>query len=196
MAYELHDSLAQQIGYLHLSLDRLADDERLAQVEGLQREVEQLREVANESYLEIRNNLALLRNQEATNLTQTIGDYVHSLAGQVPFEIEFDTGGTPGPLGPLSCQHVLGLIQESLNNIRKHAQAQRVRLALSWYADRLDITLADDGAGFDPDSVQNNGHYGLIMLRERTQELRGEMRITSAPGAGTTVQFEIPLPAR
>ena len=99
----------------------------------------------------------------------------------------------PVPLGPLTSRHILGLIQESLNNIQKHAQAQRVRLALLWHADRLDITVADDGTGFDLAAAQDNGHYGLTMLRERTQELRGEMRITSAPGAGTSLQFEIPL---
>ena len=127
------------------------------------------------------------------DLTQTVGAYVHSIAPQVPFAIEFDTQGTPVLLGPLACQHVLGLIQESVNNILKHTQAQRVRLALLWHADRLDITVADDGSGFDPDSVQTNGHYGLTMLRERTRELHGEMRIKSAPGAGTSLQFEIPF---
>jgi nitrate/nitrite-specific signal transduction histidine kinase len=193
LAYELHDSLAQQIGYLHLTLDRLADDERLADTEWLQHELDRLREVANESYLEIRNNLALLRDEETTDLTQTIEDYIQSIAPQIPFALEFDPSGTPVSLGPLACQHVLGLIQESLNNIQKHAGAQRVRLALLWHADRLDLTVTDDGAGFDPDSVQTNGHYGLTMLRERTRELHGEMQIKSAPGAGTSLQFEIPF---
>ena len=193
LAYELHDSLAQQIGYLHLTLDRLAEDERLENATWLQTELDRLREVANKSYLEVRNNLALLRDEETMDLTQTVGGYVHSIAPQVPFVLEFDTSGTPVSLGPLACQHVLGLIQESLNNIQKHAGAQRVRVALLWHADRLEVTVTDDGAGFDPDSVQTNGHYGLTMLRERTQELRGEMQITSVPGTGTSLQFEIPL---
>jgi signal transduction histidine kinase len=193
LAYELHDSLAQQIGYLHLTLDRLADDERLADTEWLRHEFDRLREVANESYLEIRNTLTLLRDEETTDLTQTIGDYIQSIAPQVPFALEFDPSGTPVSLGPLACQHVLGLIQESVNNIQKHAGAQRVRLVLLWHADRLDITVTDNGTGFDPDTVQTNGHYGLTMLRERTRELHGEMQIKSAPGAGTSLQFEIPF---
>jgi nitrate/nitrite-specific signal transduction histidine kinase len=193
LAYELHDSLAQQIGYLHLTLDRLAEDERLEHADWLRTELDRLREVANESYLEIRNNLALLRDEEPMDLTQTIEDYVHSIAPHVPLALEFDSTGTPVSLGPLACQHILGLIQESLNNIQKHARAQRVCLALRWHADRLDITVADDGTGFDLATAQVNGHYGLSMLRERTQALRGEMQITSVPDAGTSLQFQIPL---
>jgi signal transduction histidine kinase len=93
----------------------------------------------------------------------------------------------------LTCQHVYGLIHESLNNVRKHAHAHHVRLALRWYADRLDIAVTDDGVGFATGSVQNDGHYGLTMLQERIRELHGTVQITSAPGAGTSVQFEIPL---
>jgi signal transduction histidine kinase len=64
---------------------------------------------------------------------------------------------------------------------------------LLWHADLLDLTVTDDGTGFDPDLAQSNGHYGLTILRERTQELRGDMQITSAPGAGTSLHFEIPI---
>jgi signal transduction histidine kinase len=193
LAYELHDSLAQQVGYLHLGLDRLADDERLKNIAWLQSELDRLRKVASESYLQVRNNLRLLQNQDATDLVQAIESFIHSIEPQVPCKIELHTTGTAIPLGPLTSRHIFGLIQESLNNIQKHAQAHRVRIALQWRADLLDITVADDGVGFDLASVPDNGHYGLTMLQERTQELRGEMRITSAPGAGTSLQFEIPL---
>jgi signal transduction histidine kinase len=194
MAYELHDSLAQQIGYLHLSLDRLAGDERLAQVDGLQREVDRLREVANESYLQIRDNLNLLRKQDPTELAQMIDSYVRSIESQVPFEIQFTVTGMSRPLGPVTSQRVFDLIQESLNNVQKHAQAHIVQITLEWHAERLDVSVTDDGVGFEAASLPGTGHYGLTMLRERVRDLQGEMRVKSVPGAGTTVQFELPLP--
>jgi nitrate/nitrite-specific signal transduction histidine kinase len=193
LAYELHDSLAQQIGFLHLTLDRLAEDERLENAAWLQTELDRLREVASESYLEIRNNLALLRDDESLDLTRAITDYIASIAPQTPFAIEFKTDGTPVSLGPQACQHVLGLIQESVNNIQKHAQARHVRVALLWRADGLDVTVSDDGVGFDVNSAQTNGHYGLTILQERIQELRGTMQIVSASDTGTALHFEIPL---
>ena len=195
LAYELHDSLAQQIGYLHLGLDRLAGDDRLAGTGWLQYELDRLREVASESYRQVRDNLALLRDEAATDLNQIIGDYVRSIAPQISFEIEFNTAGTPLSLGPATCQQVFGLIRESLNNVQKHAQAQHVRLALQWRTDQLDVTVADDGTGFDPDTAHGDESYGLTMLQERVQDLHGDMRITSAPGTGTSVQFEIPVRA-
>ena len=193
MAYELHDSLAQQIGFLHLSLDRLAGDERLAHADGLQREVEQLREVANDSYLQVRDNLNLLWKPNTTELVQMIDSYVHSIKSQVPFEIQFTVTGASHPLVPTTSQRIFGLIQESLNNAQKHAQAHIVQIALAWHANQLDVTVTDDGVGFEAAALPETGRYGLTMMRERIQDLRGEMRVTSASGAGTTVQFEIPL---
>jgi signal transduction histidine kinase len=193
LAYELHDSLAQQIGYLHLSLDRLAGDERLAQVEGLQPEVERLREVANESYLQVRENLNLLRKHDPTELDQMIDSYVRSIASQVPFEIQFSVAGMSRPLGPMTSQHVFSLIQESLNNVQKHAQAQVAQIKLEWQTNQLDVTVTDDGVGFEVATGPGAGRYGLTMLRERIQDLHGDMRVNSVPGAGTTVKFEIPL---
>ena len=194
LAYQLHDSLAQQLGFLHLSLDRLAEDDRLAHVDGLQSEVDHLREVANESYLQVRDNLDLLQKENATELTQMIERYVHSIKSQVSIEMNLSTTGTPRPLGPIISQQVYSLIQESLNNVLKHAQAQVVEIILTWQRNRLDITVADDGQGFEITSVPRPGRYGLTMLRERTQDLRGEMHLESAPGSGTKVQFTLPLP--
>jgi signal transduction histidine kinase len=193
LAYELHDSLAQEIGYLHLGLDRLADDERLKNTEWLQAELDRLRVAANDAYLEVRNNLALLQRPGETDLGQALENYIRSVSPQVSYQIEFHTSGSAALLEPLTTQHVLGLIQESLNNVQKHARAQRAQINLKWLPKCLHITVADDGVGFDLAAVPASGHYGLATLRERAQELRGEMQIKSAPGAGTTLQFEIPL---
>ena len=193
LGYELHDSLAQQIGYLHLGLDRLADDDRLGNAAWLRSELDRLRQVANASYLQVRKNLSLLQNQDEVDLVQAVENYIRSIAPQVSYKIAFSTSGVPLPMGPLTSRQIFGLIQESLNNAQKHAQAQLVQVVLQWYTERLDITVTDNGVGFDLTSLPEDGHYGLTMLQDRTHELRGEIRITSAPGAGTSLQFEIPL---
>jgi signal transduction histidine kinase len=194
MAYELHDSLAQHIGFLHLSLDRLASDERLAQVGGLQDEIERLRDVADETYLQVRDRLYLLRKQGATDLVEMIQDYVRSIESQVPFKIELSMIGSPQPLGPITNQSVFSLIQESLNNVQKHAHAQVVQIKLAWHTAQLEVAVTDNGVGFEAASVPGNERLGLTMMRERVQELHGKMQLESAPGVGTTVKFEIPLP--
>jgi signal transduction histidine kinase len=90
-------------------------------------------------------------------------------------------------------QRVFDLIQESLNNVQKHAQAHVVQIKLEWYISQLDVAVSDDGVGFEVAAASGPGHYGLTMLRERVQDLHGEMRINSTPGAGTSLRFEIPL---
>jgi signal transduction histidine kinase len=101
--------------------------------------------------------------------------------------------GAPQPLGPITGQQVFSLIQESLNNVQKHAQARTAQIQLEWHMDQLDVIVTDDGIGFVADALPATGRYGLTMMSERAQELRGNMQLTSTPGAGTTVKFEIPL---
>ena len=193
VAYELHDSLAQEIGYLHLGIDRLADDERLKNTEWLQTELDRLRDVASNAYLQVRNNLELLQKPGEADFVQAVESYIRSIESQVAYHIEFRTSGTAIPLEPSISRQVIGVIQEGLNNVHKHAHAQCVQIDLRWLPQRLNITVADDGVGFDLAAVPNSGHYGLAMLRERAQDLRGELQITSGIGTGTTLQFEIPL---
>lgn len=196
MAYELHDSLAQQIGFLHLSLDRLTDDERVVRADGLLPEVEYLREVADNAYLQVRDNLNLLRQYDSIELTEMIDSCVRSIRSRTPLAINLTVTGAARPLELITSQRVFSLIQESLNNVVKHAQAHVVQIRLAWQPDRLDIAVMDDGVGFDTASVPQSGSYGLAMLREHVQALHGEMCIASEPGAGTQMQFAIPMPSQ
>jgi signal transduction histidine kinase len=196
VVYDLHDSLAQQVGYLHLTLDRLASDERIATMDWLQSDLDRLREVADDSYLQIRTNLNLLRNRSSMDLCETIASYIGALRPKVSFEIEYRVTGNPISLAPLDSEHIFSLIPETLNNIQNHARAQHACVELAWYASQLEITVSDDGTGFNAAASPNPDHYGIRILRERIQELQGEMHITSAPTAGTCVKFEIPLRTR
>jgi signal transduction histidine kinase len=84
------------------------------------------------------------------------------------------------------------IVQEALTNIRKHAQAERVKVTLAALNDRLEITIADDGVGITPGTIPQ-GHFGLQTMRERAESVGGTLRITSLPGQGTTVLLSLPL---
>jgi len=193
IAYELHDTLAQHLGYLHLSLDRLANDDRLRPFGGLLQELERMRQTANEAYEIIRDNLTALRVWQAIDLNEALSSYANTFARQTGLKIDLTTTGTPVSLSLPVNRQVFSLAQEGLNNVEKHAQAQRVAIALHWSADSLQISLTDDGRGFDPQAAPAEGRYGLVMLRERVAALRGEMEVESAPGRGATLRFRIPL---
>lgn len=86
---------------------------------------------------------------------------------------------------------VFRIIQEALNNIAKHANANLVDVALNIHKDHLMIQCQDNGIGFNTESTSPG--YGLIGIRERTEALHGQLTITSAPNEGTTILVLIPV---
>ena len=86
------------------------------------------------------------------------------------------------------------IAQEALMNVRKHARATTVRVELLGLGDGCLVRIADDGVGYNPGEVEGHpGHLGLVLIRERAQLAGGWCRLESAPGAGTTVEFWVPL---
>jgi len=85
------------------------------------------------------------------------------------------------------------LLQESLGNIRKHANAKRVEVSLSGDNQQVELRVKDDGGGFD--CADNKKGLGLTSMQERVRPLRGHVNIESTPGRGTLITVQIPLPA-
>jgi signal transduction histidine kinase len=194
LGYELHDSLAQQIGFLHLGLDRLATDARLREFESVQQELDRMREVAGDAYARIRDTLSIFRSQDITDLAQAIADYTQTLSRHAHVECSFTSEGEPVPLSPAVRRQAFDLVREGLTNVEKHARARQAHIALCWAADSLRVCVVDDGVGFDPQALLQGGHYGIAMMSERIADLGGELRVDSAPGRGTRLEFKIPLP--
>jgi len=86
---------------------------------------------------------------------------------------------------------VYRLVQESLTNVRKYAQAREVWVSVIPEGGRVQVAVQDDGQGFDPDAVPP-GHHGLLGMRVRVESHGGELRIDSSPGRGTRVQAVLP----
>jgi len=86
---------------------------------------------------------------------------------------------------------VYRLVQEALNNVAKHAGASRAEAMVERSGDTVEVTVRDDGRGFDPTSA--NGGFGLTGMRERVELAGGALEIDAAPGRGTTVFASIPL---
>jgi signal transduction histidine kinase len=84
--------------------------------------------------------------------------------------------------------------QESLANIRKHANASCVNISLAANDGRVRLLIRDDGVGFDPSAASAmvaQGHFGLINMRERVEMVGGKLQVVSTPGEGTTIAVEM-----
>jgi signal transduction histidine kinase len=114
----------------------------------------------------------------------------------VRLSVDDALGDTP----PNVTAALVRVLNEALANTVKHANATAVAVELRSRAGAVTVSVADDGAGFDPQAVGGgeNGHLGLSLMRARAREAAGELEIRSAPGSGTTVTARFPLasPAR
>ena len=88
---------------------------------------------------------------------------------------------------------VYRIVQESLNNARKHASSDRARVTVGRHPDRVTVGVEDFGCGFDPTTASEG--FGLLGIRERARLAGGECTVDSAPGRGTRVRVWLPLPA-
>mgnify|MGYP006277370445 CR=1 FL=1 len=111
-------------------------------------------------------------------------------------EIRLEIGPAPRRLSPDLELALYRIIQEALNNARRHAHAQHIVVRVSWHADGVTLTVTDDGVGFELaerlDTYTQQGHFGLVGLQERARQLGGTLRIETTPGIGTTVTVRLP----
>ncbi len=190
LAREIHDGLgaslsslilqAEYLQQLSRSPDRLAD---------LRSELAELKAAAEESIEELRRSLRMMR--EDFDLVPALEEKCRTFGERSRLEVAFSRSGLETPVPPEVQLTVFRVLQESLTNVAKHAEAHAVRVSLVFHEDSLVLTVADDGKGFSGEAAP--GHYGLVNLRERARKLDGEAEVRSAPGQGTTVALTLPL---
>ncbi len=193
VARELHDELAQTLTALKIDtawLRRTLPDDAAVQarlagmLERLDDAVASTRRIAADLRPLVLDDLGLSAAIEW--LVQGFGERTG-----VPCTLEADEElELPEPYAT----GIFRIVQESLTNVAKHAQARQVAVRLVRQGEVLAVSVQDDGAGFDPASPRKPQSLGLAGLRERAHLLRGEVAVHSAPGAGTRVEARVPLP--
>ncbi len=96
------------------------------------------------------------------------------------------TAGEESVLTAEEAQALYRIAEEALSNVERHASAQQVTVRLACGADRIDLVIRDDGAGFDPASVELE-RYGLTGMRERAAMIGATLEVTSHPGGGAKI---------
>ena len=115
----------------------------------------------------------------------------HRATGSLHLEAVIQLGdGGAEPISADSERTVYRLVQECLTNVAKHSQADRASVRVRRSPENIAIEVEDDGRGFDP--TQPGSGFGLIGMRERATMAGGTIRVTSEPGAGTTVRATVP----
>lgn len=204
MAKELHDGVAQtslQLGLQAGICRKLLERNNL---EMLALELAQLEEQVQKASGQVRDLIQDLRPPtiEARGDLDEYVRYVidvHLARGGAPVDYQFtDPGEQAVHLSQLRILGLSRIIQEALLNVRKHANAKRIRLGVSIESETLYLTIADDGQGFNPVEVQerllDKGGAGLTNLNMRTQAVGGTLAVArDTTGSGTRVTVNLPL---
>ncbi len=198
IARELHDETSQVLTSLLISLAVL--EESITTQEARDR-ITETRRLAHQTLRAIRNLSIDLRPSalDDLGLLPALRWYVKEYQQKTNIQVEFHTTGFKDRerLSPEMETALYRIVQESLTNVAKHAQAHKVTILLREEADAVDVTITDDGRGFDFEELQKTGDQdrglGLVGMQERALLLDGTATVESKPGHGTVVQVHIPV---
>jgi NarL family two-component system sensor histidine kinase YdfH len=194
IARELHDTLAQGLAGLILQLE--AADSHLEQGDPAraQEVVQQTMRRARTTLAEARRAIQALRPAalEDTSLIEALGREVDQFAEGTGVRAVLDVAAGSPDVSPEMAQDILRIVQESLSNVARHADASNVLVRLAEREQGIRVVVRDDGVGFDPAQARElPGCFGLAGMRERAERLGGALRVESERGQGTTVELDI-----
>lgn len=194
MARELHDTLAQGLSGLVLQLEAVKAHLAARRTDRAAVIIDQALVRARSTLTDSRAAIDDLR-AVPVNLAHSVREKVENfrLGTGIPCELELRV-----PNAPLAAEvsgHALSILDETLSNITRHAQATRVNIRVVVEGGKLDLDVRDNGQGFDVNAERVAGHYGLLGMRERARLAGGVLTVESSPGEGTHVQFSLnPVP--
>lgn len=187
---DIHDTLAQGFTSIVMLLEAadvaIGVDEDVAR-----RHLALARSTARDNLAEARSLVAALSPPELAD--GSLLEAVRRLVGRCSDELQLsaDTAVTGDPRRLPAATEVVLLrgAQESLANVRKHAGASRFEVQLDYGADVATLRVRDNGCGFEPAVAEG---FGLAGMRARAEQVGGYLRLDSAPGAGTSVELQVP----
>jgi len=196
IAREFHDTLEQALAGIGLQLNGLADVLRHAPGEAL-RILGVARSMVRHSQEEAKRSVRNLRTfaLEQSNLSTALSQLAVQTRNGWTGNIEVGVSGPALRLPARVETHLLRISQESINNAIKHGAPKNVRVNLTFGSDMLQLSVEDDGCGFDAEHANGSpaGHFGLLGMRERAEKIGGALKICSGSGTGTKVELSLPI---
>ncbi|HZD74132.1 MAG TPA: sensor histidine kinase [Actinomycetota bacterium] len=196
LARDIHDTLTQGFASIAMLLEAARGSLAKGDLESA-RHIDQALRSAREHMAESRDVMWALRPDSLcrVSLPEALSQLTARLSEQTWVHAETVVTGTPYPLGIEEETALLRVAQETLANVRKHAEAKRVTVTISYMQCATALDIQDDGVGFDPAQWNGEGSrlggLGLRAMRERMESIGGTLVIESTPGEGTTVAAEL-----
>ena len=192
LARELHDSIAQSLAFTKIQVQLMRDALQSGNFAEMHAIIEEIDTGVRESYGDVRELLLHFRTRaNAEDIEPALATTLRKFEHQSGIDATLTMSGQGLPLSPDRQIQVLHIVQEALSNVRKHARAAHVRLAVEqqplWR-----FAIDDDGIGFTCDAPCDETHVGLRIMHERAQRLGARLEVSSRPGQGTSVVLTLP----
>jgi signal transduction histidine kinase/ABC-type uncharacterized transport system substrate-binding protein len=193
LASELHDDFSQRLALLALGLENAAD----ALQESPRSARQQLHELLN-SASEIGADIHTVSHRlhsatlENLGLTPGIDALCKEFSGRHGIKIDFSSENIPKGVNPDVALCLFRIVQEALQNLRKHSGVVKAEVSLRRIGNRILVSIRDEGKGFDA-KVNGEPGLGIRSMRERARFAGGYLKIYSEPGKGTRIEATVPL---
>jgi len=200
IAREMHDGPAQTMANLALRAEiaeRMLDR---GEFDSVKEELTDLKHHIRNGLEEVRKIIFNLRPMtlDDLGLIPTLRKYAQDFEDRTKIRVRFDVRGPQKRLPSEMEVAIFRLVQESLSNVMKHAQASFVAVEITFQQDKLKVVVHDNGVGFSIEKLesglaQDQSHFGIIGMRERVELLEGRMDIESGKRTGTKITLLIPI---
>lgn len=193
LARDLHDAVTQTLFSSSMIADVLPKIWERNPDEG-RRRLEELRQLTRGALSEMRTLLVELRPAALadTDLGDLLEHQVNAFIARTRLQVGFERSVSYNP--PVEVKEAFYRIaQEAFNNIARHAEAAQVRVRLDGEPGKMDLTIQDDGVGFDAQTLEHEG-LGLGIMRERARSIGARLEVVSRPGRGTRLHLNWQAP--
>jgi len=199
LARDFHDGPAQTLAAMIMGIELLeALPEQIP--ESVAKGLAELRTMATKTLHQVRNMIFELRPVilKTQGLEPALRSYVERLRAAEDMNIHLKIEGPEERLPARLEEICFSIIQEAISNVKRHANEENVWLTAIRRGDEFQVVIKDDGKGFNLAEVERSydrrGKLGLLNMRERAEMIGGRLSIESAPGKGTTITLNVPLP--
>jgi two-component system sensor histidine kinase UhpB len=194
---ELHDEIGQALYAIKFNLE-MVDKDLPHTTPAIRGRLGEAKSLSSQTLMAMRQLALDLRPTmlDDLGLIPTLRWYIQNFSNRLGISSSFETIGLEEKLSPQIETAFYRIVQEALNNIAKHAQADRVEISLVKRDSKIFASIQDNGKGFDlgkvlhPESPERS--FGIVGIQERVSLLGGQMEIQSRPGFGTLIAIEIP----
>jgi signal transduction histidine kinase len=194
IARNIHDTIAQDLVAVSIQLESVDAAIRPASGEAFAA-LGRARDLVKNCLAEARRSIWELRPMvERPELGLALRQAAQRLTEGTKVRTEIEVLGQPRRLAGMVESNLLRIGEEAVANVVKHASATCVRIGLAFWANGVELSVEDDGCGFapDPDGAAREGRFGILGMRERTQQMGGGLVIESGKNQGTRIAVMVP----